>query len=177
MSAELRSAAGDGRLRIYPIDLLQAASRRLKLDAQASATTGARPAATTTGAGPAAASATTSAPASGSSTLPADFDRFLGDVTDYLNSTEYLVAFPVTRFAGPVDRDRPRLDLPRASAGRSRCRGRATAASANSSKLDAAARRLLDHHWDETLAKLARMLMRICSEAACVARPVKRRQP
>lgn len=69
MSAPLKAAAEEGRLRLYPVDLLRAASRRL------AGAEGAR----------------------SESTLPrateADFDLFLGDLTDYLNSTDYLVAF------------------------------------------------------------------------------------
>ena len=213
MSAELRSAAEDGRLRIYPIDLLQAASRRLKLDAQASATTSASATTTnasatasapagqkasasakaavparakaagagtekgaeagkTTGAGPAAASATTSAPASGSSALPADFDRFLGDVTDYLNSTEYLVAFlgdslrqaqSIVTDLDSLCRERPLVDL---DAEVARLRGERE----QLEKLDAAARRLLDHRWDETFAKLREDVMRITRERSGPAR-------
>ncbi|MEZ5967414.1 MAG: dynamin family protein [Planctomycetota bacterium] len=63
MSAPLKSASADGRLRIYPIDLLRAASRRIR-GAEAEA--------------------------------PADadgFDRFLNDLTAYLESSDYLVAF------------------------------------------------------------------------------------
>lgn len=59
MSAPLKQAADDGRLKIYPIDLLHAASDRL----------------------------------SGKRGDGARFDTFRTDLTDYLNSTEYLVAF------------------------------------------------------------------------------------
>ena len=59
MSAPLKQAADEGRLKIYPIDLLHAASDRL----------------------------------SGKPGDGARFDTFRTDLTDYLNSTEYLVAF------------------------------------------------------------------------------------
>ncbi len=64
MSAPLKAAAEEGRLRIYPIDLLKAASSRLKGTAGDGHRSG-RP----------------------------NFDVFLRDLTDYLNSTDYLVAF------------------------------------------------------------------------------------
>ncbi|MEM7199140.1 MAG: dynamin family protein [Planctomycetota bacterium] len=62
MSAPLKRAAEAGKLRIYPIDLLRAASARIrgvtKDDPNAEA-----------------------------------FGRFFGDLTEYLNSTDYLLAF------------------------------------------------------------------------------------
>ena len=73
MSAPLKEAADQGRLRIYPVDLLRAASERLQKGPQA--------------AGVAAASG--AAPYEGQ----ASFDAFVGDLTEFLNSTEYLVAF------------------------------------------------------------------------------------
>ena len=69
MSAPLKAAAEDGRLKIYPVDLLQAASERLSGLPQG-ATMG------------------------GDVAAPrASFSSFQGDLTDYLNSTEYLIAF------------------------------------------------------------------------------------
>ena len=70
MSAPLKQAADEGRLRIYPSDLLRAASRRLK--------------------GERAEEDTSSVFGRGGE---ADFGNFLSDLTDYLNSTDYLVAF------------------------------------------------------------------------------------
>ncbi|MCB9915929.1 MAG: dynamin family protein [Planctomycetes bacterium] len=71
MSAPLKAAADEGRLRIYPVDLRNAASRRLsgahdrgEAEAQGFSTSG-----------------------------QADFDEFMRDLSDYLNSTDYLVAF------------------------------------------------------------------------------------
>ncbi|MEZ6002627.1 MAG: dynamin family protein [Planctomycetota bacterium] len=64
MSAPLKDAAEEGRLRIYPIDLLKAASSRLK---------GTR--------------------GDDNASGRANFDVFLRDLTEYLNSTDYLVAF------------------------------------------------------------------------------------
>lgn len=70
MSAPLKEAADEGRLRIYPSDLLRAASRRLK--------------------GERAGEETHAVFGRGGE---ADFGNFLEDLTDYLNSTDYLVAF------------------------------------------------------------------------------------
>ncbi len=71
MSQPLKAAADEGRLRIYPVDLRNAASRRLsgeqdreQAEAQGFSTSG-----------------------------QADFDEFMKDLSDYLNSTDYLVAF------------------------------------------------------------------------------------
>ncbi len=76
MSAPLKAAADEGRLRIYPVDLLQSASRRI-LDARAG-------------------NIAPLAKAPDPSTVSigeANFESFIGDLTDYLNSTEYLIAF------------------------------------------------------------------------------------
>ena len=64
MSAPLKRAADEGRLRIYPVDLLRAASARLAGDDAPEAIQG-----------------------------QIDFEAFQRDLSDYLNSTEYLVAF------------------------------------------------------------------------------------
>ncbi len=64
MSAPLKAAADEGKLKLYPVDLLRAASRRLTGDNDGEAFDG-----------------------------QANFDAFLGDLTDYLNSTDYLLAF------------------------------------------------------------------------------------
>ncbi|MFT5287571.1 MAG: hypothetical protein ACI8TQ_003759 [Planctomycetota bacterium] len=72
MSAPLKAAADEGRLRIYPVDLLQAASRRiLEVGGRAHE------------------AQFDSAMGHGE----ANFEAFIGDLTEYLNSTEYLVAF------------------------------------------------------------------------------------
>ncbi|MEM7516728.1 MAG: hypothetical protein AAF368_07370, partial [Planctomycetota bacterium] len=68
MSGPIKEATDDGRLRIYPVDLLRSASRRL-LEQNGEAQTEAD-----------------------SPTL-VSFDTFLGDLTDYLNSTDYLHHF------------------------------------------------------------------------------------
>lgn len=62
MSASLKTALGEGRLRIHAVDLLRAASQRLRQRG-----------------------------ASSSSDL--DFEGFRADLTDYLNSSDYLAAF------------------------------------------------------------------------------------
>lgn len=63
MSAPLKEALEEGRLRLYPVDLLKAASTRLGNE--------------------------DAVPARGQ----ANFEAFLTDLTEYLNSTDYLVAF------------------------------------------------------------------------------------
>ena len=70
MNAALKEARDDGRLRIYPIDLLRAASKRLRAGHAVAAEEG-----------------------DGSGEAADDFTRFLSDLTQYLNSTDYLVAF------------------------------------------------------------------------------------
>jgi hypothetical protein len=75
MNAALKEARDDGRLRIYPIDLLRAASGRLRA-----------------GTGAVAADRAEDERAADDASS-ADFDRFLADLTEYLNSTDYLVAF------------------------------------------------------------------------------------
>lgn len=69
MSTPLKQAREEGRLKIYPADLMHAASRRLSEhfdDARTPESEDGR---------------------------QATFDGFLGDLTDYLDSDEYLVAF------------------------------------------------------------------------------------
>jgi len=72
MSAPLKEAADEGRLRIYPVDLLQAAQARLtkKHNGTAAKTDDTPTAASQSG-----------------------FDGFLKELTDYLNSSDYLVSF------------------------------------------------------------------------------------
>lgn len=70
MDAPLRAAYLDGKLKIYPVDLLRAASQRLKTGADGAAD---------------------AAGAAGGEI--ADFERFRDDLTTYLNSNEYLRAF------------------------------------------------------------------------------------
>ena len=68
MAAPLKTARDEGRLNIYPVDLLGAASDRLQ-DQEGEATE------------------------SEDFRGPSNFDAFLSDLTEYLNSTDYLVAF------------------------------------------------------------------------------------
>lgn len=70
MNAALKEARDDGRLRIYPIDLLRAASKRLRAGHGLEEHAG-----------------------NGAADSPDEFSRFLSDLTQYLNSTDYLVAF------------------------------------------------------------------------------------
>jgi len=71
MSAPLKAAAAEGRLQIYPIDLMRAAQRRLRNGDGKKGEGNAAP----------------------SSPVDARFDDFQHDLTEYLNSAEYLVAF------------------------------------------------------------------------------------
>ena len=70
MSAPLKAARDEGRLNIYPVDLLRAASDRLQAS-EGVATEG----------------------TADNFRGPSNFDSFLTDLTEYLNSTDYLVAF------------------------------------------------------------------------------------
>jgi hypothetical protein len=81
MDAPLRSAYLEGKLKIYPVDLLRAANYRL-LAAAAEA------GANTANKGDAA----TPPPDAARSKTP-DFDKFRDDLTTYLNSNEYLRSF------------------------------------------------------------------------------------
>ncbi|HEX7082206.1 MAG TPA: dynamin family protein [Gammaproteobacteria bacterium] len=72
MTAPLKEAAEDGRLGIYPVDLLRAASRRIATRTEAGNGSGAE---------------------AEQPRGEADFDMLLEDLTDYLNSNEYLKAF------------------------------------------------------------------------------------
>ena len=70
MSSPIKEAVEQGRLRLYPVDLQRAASKRLQETAQAAAGQ------------------------QGETTEEStDFGSFLGDLTEYLNSTDYLLAF------------------------------------------------------------------------------------
>jgi len=72
MNAPLKAAADEGRLRIYPVDLQRAASRRLASKEGVEAA---------------------EAPLTLSTERQADFEGFMSDLTEYLNSTDYLFAF------------------------------------------------------------------------------------
>jgi len=71
MGAPLKRARAEGRLRIYPVDLLGAASRRIRGGDAAADEDG----------------------VAGEPRGQADFDLLLTDLMDYLNSNEYLKAF------------------------------------------------------------------------------------
>ena len=77
MNAPLKAAADAGRLRIYPVDLLHAASRRLGGE-------------TVTGE-PRAESTSEIGGSDGGN--QADFEGFMSDLAEYLDSTDYLLAF------------------------------------------------------------------------------------
>ncbi|MCS1407583.1 MAG: hypothetical protein M2R45_00742 [Verrucomicrobia subdivision 3 bacterium] len=91
MSAALRKASKDGRLKIYPIDLLNAASQHL----QAGSARNGRATVTDLGSEPGAtadikADGEVEASEAGTPKRPGDFAAFLTDLTDYLNSSDYL---------------------------------------------------------------------------------------
>lgn len=97
MTSPLKQAFEAGRLEIYPVDLLQAASRRIlgepaRADAERSKTA-------TDDAAEADREATRESRAAdnadrrGSGRGQADFDEMLHDLIEYLNSNEYLTAF------------------------------------------------------------------------------------
>lgn len=73
MTTPLKQAVEEGRLEIYPIDLLKAASHRIRARAQG-------------------ASAEADAE-SGEGHGPTEFEHVLRDLTEFLNSNEYLTAF------------------------------------------------------------------------------------
>ncbi len=72
MSAPLKAAADSGRLKIYPVDLLGAASARIRASAEDGEYVTGEPA-----------------------RQQANFDALMSDLTEYLNSSEYLRAFLV----------------------------------------------------------------------------------
>ncbi len=84
MTAPLKEAAEAGRLSIYPVDLLQAASRRIR-SAEDEAASGS--------AEDTCEDEADEAEGAGQRPHDAEFDRLLTDLTEYLNSNEYLKAF------------------------------------------------------------------------------------
>lgn len=75
MTAPLKQAVDEGRLRIYPVDLLHAASQRLR------------------GEDPELSAESANADAVEEPVGLANFHAFQSDLTDYLNSTDYMIAF------------------------------------------------------------------------------------
>jgi hypothetical protein len=137
MSTELEAARRNGRLGIYPIDLLQAASRRLRR---------------------------TNGNESGRSDDV--FERFLGDLSDHLNGSGHLARFlgDSLRQANVVLDDLESLgarsplgDLDARIAALETERGRGAA-------LVAAVQRLEDYNWEEALGGLHDEVLRVCRE-------------
>lgn len=101
MSAPLRTAAEEGRLQIYPVDLLHAASRRLSDAGSIKSATSPPPATAAKPAAPADKKPATAAdtPAAGSNgandkpPFNDGFDKLRDDITGYLNSNDYITAF------------------------------------------------------------------------------------
>lgn len=135
MSAPLKEAVSTGRLKIYPVDLLRAASGRL----------GSEPTEEARG--------------------QANFDAFLGDLTEYLNSTDYLVAFlgdSLRRARTLLDETSEALDHPVLDDLRSRADALDVSRQDTQRRRDAV-QRLLGHDWrgafqelDEKLAPAIR---------------------
>lgn len=152
MNAALKEARDDGRLRIYPIDLLRAASARLR--------SGTAAAAAAERAGEAAADPSD------------DFARFLDDLTQYLNSTDYLVAFlgdslrqvrGIIDELGTLSRTEPVVALTRQAEELAFEREQRVARGAALSRLAAFA-------WDEALAGARDDIERITVERSATAR-------
>ncbi len=147
MNAELKSAWEEGRLRIYPIDLLQAASRRLRGDGT---------------------SPESVADAPDVDATLANFDVFTDDLTHYLNSTEYLTAFlgdslrqadHLLTGLGAVCASEPVDELTQSLTKWASERERAQS-------MLASIRRLQKFPWDETLARMRDDVVRITRERA-----------
>jgi GTPase SAR1 family protein len=82
MNAPIKRALDEGRLKLFPVDLLRAASRRLQRAGQGDAAAASR------------ALESAKQTASNDTERPRDeFEAFLLDLTEYLNSTDYLHAF------------------------------------------------------------------------------------
>lgn len=150
MTAPLQQAAEEGRLKIYPVDLLRAASLRLKGGEDAGET----------------------------DAHAGRIDRFIGDLTDFLNSTDYLVTF-LRDSLRQADR---LLTECRAICDREvveDVRGRMLAL-ANDLKacdaIDDAIRQLADHPWGESFSSLGRDLTSIARGRAETLRKSTSRQ-
>ncbi|MDA1267164.1 MAG: dynamin family protein, partial [Planctomycetota bacterium] len=145
MSAPLKEAVAAGRLRIYPVDLLRAASARLGGSADDKDVRG-----------------------------QANFGAFLGDLTQYLNSTDYLVAFlgdSIRRAHTLIGETLDTLEHPSVSELRSRADTLDSERQDNQRRRNAIAR-LLDHNWraafeelDEKLAPSIRERAKAASQA------------
>ncbi len=146
MSAPLKAAAEEGRLRIYPVDLLQAAHGRLSTHKTEGL-----------------------APSQGQ----ANFDAFLKDLTEYLNSTDYLVSFlgdSLRRSRTLLDETEQLLDHKQIGALRREAEELDTARQ-DTQRRRQAVQRLLDHPWrqafldlDEKLAPTVRDRARRAAE-------------
>jgi Dynamin family len=157
MGATLRRARDEGRLQIYPIDLLQAASARLRAGAARPA---ASPPVVSPPAGSPPADAGIAAPEVDESAvappeIPADFARFLADLTDYLNSHEALLAFvrDSLRQGRGVFAELARVCRGPGAAAASRMVAMAEAESAHAAERSGAARRLRSRSFDDGLTR------------------------
>jgi len=136
MSAPLKEALDEGRLRIYPVDLLRAASSRLRQ---------AEP--------------------------EDDFDPFLRDLTDYLNSTDYLAAFlgdSLRRAQALHEELRSLLMAPEVGTLEAEALRMQERARRAEEELEALST-LDDHAWEETLAPLAEALREAVADKAAAA--------
>ncbi len=143
MNAELKLAWEEGRLQIYPIDLLKAASQRLRGD-----------------------DPTVADEAEGADPMLASFGGFTDDLTHYLNSTEYLTAFLgdslrqadhlVSGLQSVCDSE-PVHELAQGL-------GKWDAERERSQNLLRSVHRLQKFPWDETLARMREDVVRITRE-------------
>lgn len=182
MSSEIRTAIDEGRLRIYTIDLLQTAARSLQGDGgepeaappdtqdtpddaepeeESDETSEWSPEAEDEDEGETDAVQVTSVAGS-----QIGFDAFLGDLTDYLNSSEYLIEFMGDSFRQAVSI---------ASEVKSQLAGREIVAFRGKiddlkKRLDQTEQQLADanilraHHWEKSLEKPTREIRQRASE-------------
>jgi hypothetical protein len=137
MSAALRAAAEDGRLQIYAIDLLRAASERLRGGEEAAEGEGGTEDASST-----------------------SFSAFLRDLAQFLNSTEYLCAFvrdSIRRADGLVEEVRRACRSEAAAGFGTRLRG-VERERASAAELAESLERLSSLRWEEVFGPLCRQL-------------------
>ncbi len=157
MSAELEQARAEGRLRIYPIDLLRAASRRLRGERRAEETDE---------------QAGEAEGEEGDAPSLRAFDSFLADLAEYLNGDEHLVAFlgDALRQGGDLLDEAVGLgDEPPLAALEQRIREREEEV-ARCEALSAAAGRLEGYAWEEPFGRLREDVMRIVRERSAELR-------
>ncbi|MFT7671337.1 MAG: energy-coupling factor transporter ATP-binding protein EcfA2, partial [Planctomycetota bacterium] len=150
MSQGLKAAADEGRLRIYPVDLINAASQRLTKGPKIKRTGDV-------------AKDTDEFLTGISNGGQADFDMFMRDLSEYLGSTDYLVAFlgdSIRRAKSLLDEADGTMSHPEVVAITSNIERLETEQEECKEKLGALTR-LSDHNWRESLAGLERELREV----------------